>query len=545
MVIGKRSLLTLGGTALLVSLVPSLRLPYTPRVAFIAAASAQRAEAIPSEAGDRLFAADKFAQARDAYLQAIKHSPSDPHLREGLVKCLSRLDDWQQALSESQKTVTVTPQNADGHGLLALALLRAGQPVGAERETVRALELDPQSYYGLVARGRLQLWEGQKTQACATLRRAVGLRPNDPDAWFYITDSQEDDVTDELLKDIDMYAALKPKGHPHDLAMETVPSLRSYLTNFINDSPYHADIPVSEAQLKTADAGDTPPVTFTTPFTRSGNYVVMPALLNNAPMRFLFDTGGGFSIALNKKAADRTTLKALGKSFVRGVSGRETSIEAKAETMKVGDETFRAIPVDILSGDTGDEDGVFGVSNFDHYAVTIDYTTKRLLLARGKTASAPTPEPGRHTVQLPFHLLGGDIIIPITVDGRDVWALVDTGADAEVILSLEVARSLSIRRKPGSYAVHTLNARLGLGNTVKKQTVLLFRDPVDMRLGDMDGKPFVTHIQPAFGADLLDTQVDPASMFQIGAIVGINFLNKAARVTFDYPHRLLTLEYAR
>ena len=441
---------------------------------------AQRAGLSPVGAGEQPFAAGKFGEARDVYTSALKQTPDDFQLRSGLIRTLMRLDSWQQALAQAQEAVQAQPQNADAHGLLALSLLRAGQPQGAERETVRALELNNADYWGLVARGRLYLWNGQKTQAHDVLRQAAMLRPQTPDAWFYLVDSFEDDVTDELLHDIDTYAALKPKGHPHDLAMESLPTLRAYLNYFINDSPYHADSPVSEEQLKQADAGNAPPVRFSAPFERGGNYVVLPTVINGQPMRLLFDTGGGFSIAFNKKAAAKLNLKPLGQSFVRGVSGKEASTQAKADTMTVGKETFRAVPIDALTGEVGEEDGVFGVSNFDHYAVTIDFPAKQLTLARGKTAFAPTPEPGRRVLTLPFHDLGGDIIIPITVEGRDVWALVDTGADADVILSLDLAREVAGKRKRDSWVMQTVKDRLGLGNTIKKQNMLIFREAVNM-----------------------------------------------------------------
>ena len=205
-----------------------------------------------------------------------------------------------------------------------------------------------------------------------------------------------------------------------------------------NDSPYSCGrVPISEAQLKGEDTADAPPITFTTPYERSGDYVALPTLLNGQKMRLLFDTGGGFSIALNKSASKKLSLKPLGASIVRGVSGKEASTEARADTMTIGPESFRAIPIDILGGDVGSEDGVFGVSNFDHYAVTIDFTDKKITLARGKNAVAPVPLPGRQAMTLPFHDLGGDIIAGVNVEGREVWALVDTGADGDLILSLE------------------------------------------------------------------------------------------------------------
>ena len=497
-----------------------------------------------ASAAERLVAQGRFAQARDAFLQALKRSPDDAGLLNNLVLCLSRLDEWQKALDYASKAAALAPGNADARGLYAFTLLRAGQPAASERETDAALALDPKNYWGLVTRGRLALWNGQKAQAREILKQAAQLRPDAPDAWFYLVDAFEDDVTPELLTDIDTYLALRPKGHPHTLAMEALPSLRAYLNYFVADSPYTALAPVSEAQLKNEDASDATPVTFSTPYERSGDYVALPTLLNGQKMRLLFDTGGGFSIALNKSASKKLNLKPLGASIVRGVSGKEASVEARADTMTVGPESFRAIPIDILGGDVGSEDGVFGVSNFDHYAVTIDFADKKITLARGKNAFAPTALPGRQTIALPFHDLGGDIIVGVNVEGRDIWALVDTGADGDLILSLETARLIAANRKRSAWDTRVITDRLGLGNSVKKQNILFFREPVSLRVGALGGKPFVTRIAPAYGADLIDTQVNPASMFQVGAILGITFLNKAARVTFDYPHHLMTLEYA-
>ncbi len=513
-------------------------------MSFAAGGRAQSVTSISDTTAERLYKAGRFAQARDAYKQALKRTPNDPVLQAGLVLCLSRLDEWQQALDYATKAAALAPQNADAHGLLAFELLRAGQPAGAEREAASSLALDPQNYWGLITQGRLALWNGQKRQAREILRRAAQSRPDAPDAWFYLVDAFEDDVTPELLADIDAYIALKPTGHPHAMALEALPALRSYLNYFVPESPYTAFAPTSEAQLKAADISDAPPVTFRVPFERSGDYVTLPTLVDGHKLRLLFDTGGGFSIALNKTASKKLNLKPLGQSIVRGVSGKEASTEARADTMTFGGETFRAIPIDILTGDVGAEDGVFGVSNFDHYAVTIDFAEKNIVLARGKNAAAPAPLPGRQTLTLPFHDLGGDIIVPITIEGRDIWALVDTGADGDLILSLDTARGVAARRKRSAWDTRVITDRLGLGSSVKKQNILFFRDPVAVQVGELAGKPFVTRIQPAYGADLIDTQVNPAAMFQVGAILGINFLNKAARVTFDYPHHLLTLEYA-
>ncbi len=493
---------------------------------------------------EQLFRAGRFALARLAYTSELKRTPTDINVRLGLIRTLNRLDLWREALAESRTQVAQTPDDPNARGMLALALMRAGQPEEAARISETVLQKMPTQYEALLTRGRLQLWEGNKRQANDTLRRATTLQPDNPDAWFYLLDAYEDEVSPAMLKDIDAYTALNPKGHPHELALETLPSLRSFLPHFQDEMPFSASTPISEADLVKSDKGESPTQIFALPFQTIGNYITMPVKIDGQPMNFLFDTGGGFSIALYKRAATRLPLKSLGRSSVRGVNGKENSTQAKADTMLFGTETFRYIPIDVLNSNSGEEDGIFGVSNFDHYAVTIDFAGKQLLLARGKDAVAPTPQPGDNAIQIPFHLLDGDIMIPIQVEGQKVWALVDTGADEEMILSLDVAHAIAARRKPNSYVEKRERAQVGLGNTVKQQTLLAFVEPVNLQLSTLDGKTQSNRIDPALGADLVDTQVSPSMNFQVGAILGIDYLRRAKKVTFDYPHKILTLEFA-
>lgn len=492
---------------------------------------------------EQLYRSGRFAQARLVYASELKRTPTDIGVRLGLIRSLNRLDLWKEALAESRTQIAQTPEDPNAQGMLALTLMRAGQPEEAARIADATLHKMPTQYEALLTRGRLQLWDGNKKQASDTLRQATTLQPDNPDAWFYLLDAYQEAVSPAMLRDMDAYSALNPKGHPHELALETLPSLRSFLPNFQDEMPFSAGTPVSEADLTKSDKGESPTQIFTLPFQAIGNYVGLPVKIDGQPMNFLFDTGGGFSIALYKRAAARLPLKSLGRSFVRGVNGRETSTQAKAETMLFGTETFRSIPINILNSNSGEEDGIFGVSNFDHYAVTIDFTGKQLLLARGKDAVAPLPQPGHAAIKIPFHLLDGDIMIPIQVEGEKIWALVDTGADEEMILSLEVAHAIAAKRKPHSYQEKRQRAQVGLGNTVKLQTLLIFNESVGLDIVAVDGKRFGTNIDPALGADLVDTQVSPSMNFQVGAILGINFLRKTNKVTFDYPHQILTLEF--
>lgn len=517
------------------------------------AASSPYAQTPPAaETPERLFAQNRFREARAAYESALRRSPVNVALHNGYVRTLFRLDAWPEALHEARQNVHATPEDPEAHALYALALLRSGQPDAARSEAARSLAINPDDYEGLVATARLQAWDYAREAARANLRHAIRLHPERPDAWFALSDVSGDDVTLQDFDDIQHYLQLHPKGHPHDLAMEALPSRVAFMRDFLTDQPYHAIRPQSEAQFKAADSGEGAGLTFTTPIERADQYVMLPSRLtgadgtqgaNEAPFKLLFDTGGGFSLTLKKKATERLKLHSIGNSIVRGVSGKEPSALYKGKGMTVGELTLAAIPIESVNTDVGPGDGVFGVTNLDKYAVTLDFEANTLTLTRGKNAFAQPARASRECLTFPFHYADGNIFLPATIEGRKVWMLVDSGADSDVILSLRLARELALKRAAGSYKESTVSGRMGFGTSDTKTTMLLFREPVVVTIGGEEkGSTLTEKFQPAFGASPLDTQVSPAMDMEIGGILGIGWLTSAKRVTFDYPHRLLTLE---
>src|SRR5437016_4640236 len=82
-------------------------------------------------AADRLFAQNRFEQARVAYERAAQRKPESPTPHIGLMRSLLRLDKWDQAIPEGKAATARFPKNADLAGLYALALFRGGQPDAA------------------------------------------------------------------------------------------------------------------------------------------------------------------------------------------------------------------------------------------------------------------------------------------------------------------------------------------------------------------------------------------------------------------------------
>ena len=491
--------------------------------------------ALRADPADDLFAAGKFDEARQAYAAASKTSGGlAPRL--GLIRTLLRLDRWEEAGTESLAATTQFPKDADAHGLRALALIRAGwQPPYAD-EARRALALDPGNYWGLVASGRAADWDGHPAEARAAFRRAAAARPDLPEAWLGLlqTLSSENDAKEKQAATAG-YLKLNPQGQPHDRQIER---LRDFLANadayrrgFAGDPAFQqvgadgkttgAKPAAGAAQLKIEFVGD---------------YAVFPVTINDKKFRLLFDTGAG-DLLLTQSAARRLNLPTIAQSFLRGVSGRERTSVLKADKMGLGALTYRSIPIATLNFSPSATDGILGGSTLDDCVITLDYTSASATL--GPAAAAPAPLPGDHTLTLPFRLYREHLFIPVQLNSVPVWAMLDTGAE-QSFFPLRLA-TLQLKAVPKEdYRTGFYSERSGIGDTNRRVSYIYSRDQSTVTLSQ---EPPLSISADTLGQSILDKEVSPEYDFEIGMLLGVSSFTYAQRVTFDYPHRLLTFEY--
>ena len=185
-------------------------------------AGAARPDARSRCPNDQLFARGPiWAGAGRLHKCAESAAPDDDRTaRTGLILSLSRLDRvaaGARRLCRKKPPPSRPTMPRDAWSATPLSLLRAGQPVGAgAREPTRAPRpRSSKNYWGHWSRG--DAWNSgtgrrrRRARRCKPCRAACG--PDAPDAWFYLVDAFEDDVTDELLKDVDTYLALSnPKA---------------------------------------------------------------------------------------------------------------------------------------------------------------------------------------------------------------------------------------------------------------------------------------------------------------------------------------------
>ena len=485
-------------------------------------------EPVSAISADQLFAQGDFEAARQAYAGASAKTPEEVAPRLGLVRALLRLDRWEQAQTEAQAASRKFPKNADAHGLLALALIRAGWQPPYAAEAAESLTLDTGDYWGLVASGRAAEWDGRSEDARKLFRRASAARPDLPDALLGLLGalhSRRDAA--EAAGVASKYLALHPRGQPHDRAVKVLSESRA-------DAGAQGTGEEDEG-LADTQAG---PAALTVDFV--GDSAVFPVTINGVRFRLLFDTGGGGGILLNRDAARRLRLPVVAHTVVYGAHGHEDAEVFRADTLALGGKVYRH-PAVLAVGTASDAaDGILSGNVFSDSVLTLDFEQRKVTLTQGK-AQAPAPLPSDRALVLPWHFYRGHLFVRVSLNTIPLWAMLDTG-DSTTILSLTLAAA-QLKGLPKEQVHHAaVRSRKGsaIGSSDPQEEYIASRAESQVLLGT--DPPTIIPI-PTVGVSVLDRQVSPDFDFEIQMLLGMSSLTYARRVTFDYPRRLFTFEY--
>ena len=508
----------------------SLLLVFLPVLGLSPASAGRLADASPQG----LFSQGKFEQARLAYIQIIQRHPDQPAARLGLVRALLRLDRWPEALDAARTTAKLMPNSADAQGLYALAALRAGDSDTAAPAVARAVALDRNSYWALVADGRLALWNDREAQAQRDFRRATVLRPSEPDGMLGLLLSQGFD--EEGYRTAVAYLRLVPQGHPHELYVNSV---RKFVKNWpalrhdYGMEVFVAVAPVREAALQ-AWRRTGASLSVTVPLQRRKGHWIIPVLINGQPFHLVFDTGAS-GITLDPEAARRLHLPTLAHSLAGGIQGSTESTLLRAKTMAIGGLTLSSIPIAVVRQPMTFSDGLFGADILDKYSVTLDLEKGLMTIERGRAAERRrAPE----EAAVPFHFYNHDILTRVQVEGGQVWALLDTGSDGS-FLSLRYARDLAARPPKAEVQEAVLHGSFGIGQTAEPIKAVGFEKPIRVSLGGKSLSLGLRSEDIKVGLSVLDTQISPTYDFEVPLLLGAPCLNQFRRFTIDYPRREL------
>ncbi len=253
------------------------------------------------------------------------------------------------------------------------------------------------------------------------------------------------------------------------------------------------------------------------PFERPGEpsriYVDLAPEGSDRPFVWLLDTGASFSVL--------TPLAAR----AMGVSVRRDKSDAYRRGTRLGRDI--QFVIDTQSSDTGGrtgwEYGLLGSNFLEQYVLELDFEARRVRLLDPERFEVPERADAPHEAVIPMRLASRRPSVEIEMNGRKIYALLDTGAPGTAILSGAAARKLGVD-------VGALPAFGELGTVM---------GPMKVKLYETERFRFA-----GFDFDAMPLLVAPRGWYNQGgssdSVIGYDTISQFT-VRIDYPRRRIWL----
>jgi predicted aspartyl protease len=247
----------------------------------------------------------------------------------------------------------------------------------------------------------------------------------------------------------------------------------------------------------------------TLPVTFRGNVPIVQGTINGMTAALILDTGAT-GMALTEAALHRLDLKTDDKHVFtsHGIGGQSQAFAGVLHDFEIDGIHVPDHPVSVLPNTSQiarqhTVDGLFGVSILSVFEVDLDFPRREVTLYAGRICPDTVLPPWK----TPFEMVDasksvrGRFIIPVELDGKQLNALIDTGAEASIVAA-DVAASLGVTQaalQAGPHAVlvgtgpQTATAyahvfqEIRIGNDVGMHPMLLVAEraepDIDMILG--------------------------------------------------------------
>jgi predicted aspartyl protease len=175
----------------------------------------------------------------------------------------------------------------------------------------------------------------------------------------------------------------------------------------------------------------------------------VPVQIDGHAEHLIVDSGSPFTM-LSLDAAKRLDLKLRGSLVVSSdVKGEVSTAQAIADTFDLGSAHAKNFYFDIYAGKLSGPAGLVSPTTFSRSDIDFDFGAKRFnIFSRDHCEGRVVYWPERPLAVIPMDTKSGHINVPVTVDGRTMRAILDTGAVYTVMTDTAAWRIMGI--KPGS-----------------------------------------------------------------------------------------------
>jgi tetratricopeptide (TPR) repeat protein len=178
------------------------------------------------ESGERYFAKAEYQAASIQFRNALQEDPQFPAAHYQLARTCLKLQEWDNAFQELQRTVELEPQNYPARLDLANLLLAAAQLKPAQEQLDLLLSREPDNgdaHFNVdvhLAKGNVLAAELQFPDAIKEVQRALSLDPRRADSYLALAELQlRNNQTDAAERNFKKAAELSPKAINPQLAL--------------------------------------------------------------------------------------------------------------------------------------------------------------------------------------------------------------------------------------------------------------------------------------------------------------------------------------
>lgn len=207
-----------------------------------------------------------------------------------------------------------------------------------------------------------------------------------------------------------------------------------------------------EREASSAASSCTPPPLAEIRLASAGSMALLPVRVNGRETKFLLDTGAALSM-IAAPLADHLGLVPSGERLLTlaGLGGPFLARPVSADDMEIGPldigaQRLTVVPAALFEVFRPPPGGILGADFFSRLDADLDVAEGRLVLYRGLSCSGrlTPPWPGMRFYRLPARLTGGgQLLVPVTLDGVRLEAMLDSGAEV-TLLNFRVLKALGL-----------------------------------------------------------------------------------------------------
>jgi predicted aspartyl protease/Flp pilus assembly protein TadD len=363
-------------------------------------------------------------EAADAiYARLLEVRPGDHEVLVGRSWVSLKRGDFKRAATLASSVLECEPRHAKASALLGLAFLRSGMVRPAFAVLTDALEVDSGEPLAIGGMAEIRMFANDMAGALRLARRAVSIAPRDPDALFLLgqTAARQESFEEAAIA-YDMFLEVAPR-----LDAERRDKIRGLI------DLYHR---LGDVRLYLVRGERSADISFLL----SDKMVPMVEVAVNGRrgMRFMIDTGSGFTVISDEAAAKLKVRKLAAGGMTQGVGGggKFPIVYGLINEINFGDIKIQNVPTYIrkFHYDSRERiDGFIGLSLLSRFLAAIDYQARRLELRPPQSPSNPL---GPSDFEIPYSVTTGGML-SVTTDVSDAAGqlnfIVDTGASSTVV----------------------------------------------------------------------------------------------------------------